>query len=86
LVEYPLIHLLQRLERPVLLNHLEIRELNHHCKANRSSLLHKALGVSQSSHLYKTMEVNQFNSRTRIKRCPIGYIWGPGVRFIWDAT
>jgi hypothetical protein len=62
LVEYPLIRLLQRLERPVLLNHLEIRELNHHCKANQSSLLHKALGVSQSSHLYKTMEVNQFNS------------------------
>jgi hypothetical protein len=67
LVKYPLRHLLQRLERPVLLNHLEIRELNHHCKANRSSLLHKALGVSQSSHLYKTMEVNQFNSRTRIR-------------------
>jgi hypothetical protein len=74
LVEYPLIHLQQRLERPVLLNHLEIQELNHLCKASRSSLLHKALGVSrsnllykawgvsQSSHLYKTIEVNRFNS------------------------
>jgi hypothetical protein len=57
-----------------MLNHLEIQELNHHCKASRSSLLRKALevsrsnllykawGVSQSSHLYKAIEVNRFNS------------------------
>jgi hypothetical protein len=54
------------MERPVLLNHLEIQELNHHCKASRSNLLYKAWGVSQSSRLYKTIEVNPFNSRTRI--------------------
>jgi hypothetical protein len=29
-------------------------------------LLYEAWGVSQSSHLYKTIKVNQFNSRTRI--------------------
>jgi hypothetical protein len=40
----------------VLLNHLEIRELNHHCKANRSSLLHKALGINRSNLLYKDGE------------------------------
>jgi hypothetical protein len=75
LVEYPLTHILQKSEKPVLLNQLE---LNRHCRASRSSLLHKALGVSrynllykawgvnQSSRLYKTIKVNQFNGRTRI--------------------
>jgi hypothetical protein len=92
LVEYPHIHLQRRLERPVLLNRLAIRELNHHCKASRSSLLHKELGinrsnllckawgVSQSSHLYRTIVVNRFNS-------PVSaYIWGPGVRFVWSTA
>jgi hypothetical protein len=41
----------------------------------------KALGVSQSSHLYKEMEVNQFNSQTRIRRCPIGLHMG-----IWRSV
>jgi hypothetical protein len=50
------------LERPVLLSQLETQVLNRHCKANQSSHLHKALVVSRSSRLYKTMEVNQFNS------------------------
>jgi hypothetical protein len=55
LVEYPLTHLLQRLEKPVLLSQ---QALNRHCKANQSSHLHKALGVSQSSRLCKTIGVN----------------------------
>jgi hypothetical protein len=33
---------------------------------NRSNLLCKAWGVSQSSHLYKTIEVNRFSSQTCI--------------------
>jgi hypothetical protein len=58
LIEYLLTHLLQRLERLVLLNQLEMQALNHHCKVNQSNRLRKAWEVSQSSHLYKTMEVN----------------------------
>jgi hypothetical protein len=72
LIEYPLTLLLQRLEKLVLLNQLEMQALNHHCKANQFNHLHKVWEVSQFSRLYKTMEVNQFNNRTRIKRCPIG--------------
>jgi hypothetical protein len=58
------------LEKPVLLNQLEMQVLNRHCKANQSSHLHKALGVNRSSRLYKTMEVNQSNNRTRIRQRP----------------
>jgi hypothetical protein len=87
LLEYPLTCILQKSEKPVRLNQ---QELNHRCRASRSSLLHKALGasrssllhkalgvsrynllyeawgVSQSCHLYKTIKVNPFNSRTHI--------------------
>jgi hypothetical protein len=58
LVEYPLIHHQQRLERLVLLTQ---RELNRHCRANRSSLLRKAWGVTKSNLLYKALGVNRSN-------------------------
>jgi hypothetical protein len=58
LVEYPLIHHQQRLERPVLLTQ---QELNRHYRASRSSLLHKAWGVNRSNLLYKALGVNQSN-------------------------
>jgi hypothetical protein len=68
LVEYPLKHLLRRLEKPVLLNRLGMQVLNRHGKASQSNHLHKALGVNRSSRLYKAMEVAQFNNRTRIRQ------------------
>jgi hypothetical protein len=44
--------------RPVLLNQ---QELNHHCRANRPSLLHKALGDNRSSLLHKALGVSRCN-------------------------
>jgi hypothetical protein len=58
LVGYPLTHILQKSGKPVLLNQ---QELNRHCRASRSSLLHRALGASQSSLLHKALEVGQCN-------------------------
>jgi hypothetical protein len=49
---------MRRSERAALLNQ---QEPNHHCRANQSSLLHKALGASQSSLLHKALEVSQCN-------------------------
>jgi hypothetical protein len=60
------------LEKPVLLNQLEMQVLNRHCKVNQSNRLRKVWGVNQSSHLYKAMDVAQFNSRTLIS--PIGLL------------
>jgi hypothetical protein len=68
LVEYPLKHLLRKLEKLVLLNQLEMQVLNRHCKANQSNRLCIAWEVNRSSRLYKAMEVTQSNNRTRIRQ------------------
>jgi hypothetical protein len=74
-VEYPLKHLLWRLEKLVLLNQFEMRMLSHLYRVwedNQSNHLRKAWGVNRSNHLYKALEVAKSNNRTRIRQCPIG--------------
>jgi hypothetical protein len=77
LVEYPLTHVLQKSEKPVLLSQ---RELNRRCRASRSSLLHKALGVNRSNLLCKAWGVNRSNLLYRalgVNRAnPLYKAWG----------
>jgi hypothetical protein len=78
---------------------------SHRCRASQSSLLHRALGAGPSSLLHKALEISQFNllcglqgdSRSshphraaqvnRFNTEPISaHLWGFGIWFGWSSA